>query len=257
MTRMAGRALRREARDGVVDRPVHACDGRLRPCRKSLEVLVVLAHHAGRQRRAGQCRLSQTILLNTFPRRQHRVRARPVRHGGRGSRRWFGADPRRVYLAEAYSWRWAFYMLVPVGVAAVIGMQLTLRADGPPAHGALRLDRLPRAVGRARRAATRGSRAGVRLDWFDSTEIIVECLVAAGRVLCVPFPLPDDVGAVPQSAPAHPTATTPSALVLVTIYGMLNFTPMVLVAAAVASSTSDFSDALVGQGDRRGAAASA
>src|SRR6188508_953377 len=76
--------------------------------------------------------LSQTILLNTFPRRQHQlvlglfgmaVAVAPVFGPILGG-----------YLAEAYSWRWAFYMLVPVGVAALIGMQLTLRADGPPAN---------------------------------------------------------------------------------------------------------------------------
>src|ERR1044072_7146160 len=76
--------------------------------------------------------LSQTILLNTFPRRQHQVvlglfgmavAVAPVFGPILGG-----------YLAEAYSWRWAFYMLVPVGVAALIGMQLTLRADGAPAN---------------------------------------------------------------------------------------------------------------------------
>ena len=74
--------------------------------------------------------LSQTILLNTFPRRQHTmvlglfgmaVAVAPVFGPILGG-----------YLAEAYSWRWAFYMLVPVGVAALIGMQLTLRPDGAP-----------------------------------------------------------------------------------------------------------------------------
>src|SRR6476659_2521036 len=73
--------------------------------------------------------LSQTILLNTFPRRQHTfvlglfgmaVAVAPVFGPILGG-----------YLAEALSWRWAFYMLVPVGVAALIGMQLTLRAGGP------------------------------------------------------------------------------------------------------------------------------
>src|SRR5258705_10098921 len=75
--------------------------------------------------------LSQTILLNTFPRRQHQmvlglfgmaVAVAPV----------FGPIL-RGYLAEAQSWRWAFYMLVPVGVAALVGMQPTLRAGGAPA----------------------------------------------------------------------------------------------------------------------------
>src|SRR5687768_14924787 len=69
--------------------------------------------------------LSQTILLNTFPRRQHQfvlglfgmaVAVAPVIGPILGG-----------YLADAYSWRWAFYMLVPVGAAALVGMQLTLR----------------------------------------------------------------------------------------------------------------------------------
>src|SRR5436305_13722645 len=73
--------------------------------------------------------LSQTILLNTFPRRQHQVvlgrfgmavAVAPVFGPILGG-----------YLAEAYRWRWAFYMLVPVGAAALIGMRLTSRAGGP------------------------------------------------------------------------------------------------------------------------------
>ncbi len=106
--------------------------------------------------------LSQTILLNTFPRRQHQmvlglfgmaVAVAPVFGPILGG-----------YLAEAYSWRWAFYMLVPVGVAALIGMQFTLRADGPPAGDAVRLDRLHRAFGRARRDPARArARRAARL----------------------------------------------------------------------------------------------
>src|SRR5436305_212330 len=72
--------------------------------------------------------LSQTILLNTFPRRQHQmvlgffgmaVAVAPVFGPILGG-----------YLAEAYSWRWAFYMLVPVGVAALIGQVIGSRGVG-------------------------------------------------------------------------------------------------------------------------------
>jgi len=105
--------------------------------------------------------LSQTILLNTFPRRQHQlvlglfgmaVAVAPVFGPILGG-----------YLAEAYSWRWAFYMLVPVGVAALTGMQDTPRCCANRTN-ALRLDRLHRAVDRALRAATRaGARSAARL----------------------------------------------------------------------------------------------
>src|SRR5689334_19741627 len=88
---------------------------------QSLEVLVlwrVLQGGAG----APLVPLSQSILFATFPRRQHTmvmsifgmaVAVAPVLgpvYGG--------------YLAEAHSWRWSFYMLVPIGIAATIGMEI-------------------------------------------------------------------------------------------------------------------------------------
>ena len=168
--------------------------------------------------------LSQTILLNTFPRRQHTrvlglfgmaVAVAPVFGPILGG-----------YLAEAYSWRWAFYMLVPVGVVALVGMQLTLRPDGPAAR--VRFDwtgfiALSVALAAIQLVLARG----VRLDWFNSTEIVVECLIAAIAFYIFLF---------------HCLTTTSPflnlklltdrnyaiGLALVTIYGMLNFTPMVL-----------------------------
>ena len=50
-----------------------------------------------------------------------------LRDGGRGRagvRSGYGG-----YLAEAHSWRWSFYMLVPIGIAATIGMAWTLPSD--------------------------------------------------------------------------------------------------------------------------------
>src|SRR5438067_2569761 len=71
--------------------------------------------------------LSQTILLNSFPRRQHpmvlsmfgmAVGVAPVIGPVLGG-----------YLAEAYTWRWAFHMLVPVGLVAFVGLRFALPAD--------------------------------------------------------------------------------------------------------------------------------
>jgi DHA2 family multidrug resistance protein len=186
--------------------------------------------------------LSQTILLNTFPRRQHTmvlglfgmaVAVAPVFGPILGG-----------YLAEAYSWRWAFYMLVPVGVAALLGMQLTLRADGAAAR--VRFDWTGFIALSATLAAIQLVLArGVRLDWFNSTEIVVECLIAAVAFYIFLF---------------HSLTTTSPflnlklladrnyaiGLVLVTIYGMLNFTPMVLLPALLQQHVG-FTDALVGQ----------
>jgi DHA2 family multidrug resistance protein len=186
--------------------------------------------------------LSQTILLNTFPRRQHQmvlglfgmaVAVAPVFGPILGG-----------YLAEAYSWRWAFYMLVPVGVAALIGMQLTLRAGGLPAN--VRFDwtgfiALSVALAALQLVLARG----VRLDWFDSTEIIVECLIAAIGFYVFIF------HCLTTTSPfLNLTLLTDRnyaiGLVLVTIYGMLNFTPMVLLPPLLQQHVG-FSDALVGQ----------
>ena len=186
--------------------------------------------------------LSQTILLNTFPRRQHQmvlglfgmaVAVAPVFGPILGG-----------YLAEAYSWRWAFYMLVPVGVAALIGMQLTLRADGPPA--AARFDwtgfiALSIALAAIQLVLARG----VRLDWFDSTEIIAECLIAAVAFYVFIF------HCLTTTSPFLNLSLLKDrnyaiGLVLVTIYGMLNFTPMVLLPPLLQQHVG-FSDALVGQ----------
>ena len=120
--------------------------------------------------------LSQTILMNTFPRRQHpmvlsmfgmAVGVAPVIGPVLGG-----------YLAEAYTWRWAFHMLVPVGLVAFVGLRFALPADLKGVK--IQLDWTGFLALAAAMAAVQLVLArGVRLDWFDSTEIIVECLVAA------------------------------------------------------------------------------
>ena len=120
--------------------------------------------------------LSQTILLDSFPRHQHAmvlsifgmaVGVSPVIGPVLGG-----------YLAEAYSWRWSFHMLVPVGLAAFVGLRLALIAD--TRAGRVQLDWTGfLALATAMAAVQLVLARGVRLDWFQSTEIIVECLVAA------------------------------------------------------------------------------
>jgi MFS transporter, DHA2 family, multidrug resistance protein len=186
--------------------------------------------------------LSQTILLNTFPRRQHQlvlglfgmaVAVAPVFGPILGG-----------YLAEAYSWRWAFYMLVPVGVAALVGMQITLRAVGASARARFDWTGFV-ALSIALSALQLVLARGVRLDWFDSTEIIVECLVAGVAFYVFLF------HCLTTSEPFLNLKLLKDrnyaiGLVLVTIYGMLNFTPMVLLPPLLQTHIG-FPDALVGQ----------
>ena len=130
------------------------------------------------------------------------------------------------YLAEAYTWRWAFHMLVPVGILAYLGLRLALPADGRPS--AIELDWTGFLALAAAMAALQLVLArGVRLDWFSSTEILLECLMAAIAfyvfvVHCLSAKAPF------LNLRLLRDRNYAIGLALVTIYGMLNFTPMVL-----------------------------
>src|SRR6195256_3004107 len=142
---------------------------------QSLETLVlwrVLQGAAG----APVVPLSQTILFDSFPRRQHRmitsvygmaVVIGPVIGPALGG-----------YLSDMYSWRWAFYLLVPVGLISAVGLQLSM--PGGPPRRPVRLDwlgflSLAIAISCAQLVLSRGQ----RLDWFESPEIIIETVGAA------------------------------------------------------------------------------
>jgi DHA2 family multidrug resistance protein len=185
--------------------------------------------------------LSQSILFNTFPRRQHTmvmsvfgmaVAVAPAFGPVIGG-----------YLAEIYSWRWSFYMLVPIGVCATIGMRWTLPPDNS-SPSALRLDRLHRARhGACGRAARAGARRAAGLVRFDGDR----------------HRMPDRGPRILHFHGAQPERREPFlnlklladrnyaiGLALVTIYGMLNFTPMVLLPPLL-QQQAGFPDALVGQ----------
>lgn len=186
--------------------------------------------------------LSQTILLDTFPKRQQglvtsifgmAVVIGPVIGPTVGG-----------MLSELYSWRWAFYMIVPVGVISFIGLRFTLPYDKPT--GRVSLDwtgflSLSVAIACVQLVLSRGQ----RLDWFDSTEILIEAFIAV-LAFWIFF--------------AHSLTTERPflnlkllldrnyaiGLVLVLIYGMLNFTPMVLLPPLL-QQHAGFPDALIGE----------
>src|SRR5262245_13606854 len=119
--------------------------------------------------------LSQTILLNTFPRRQHAmvlslfgmaVGVAPVIGPMLGG-----------YFAEAYSWRWSFYMLVPVGIVAFVGLRFALLTDNRAVRTQLDWTGFL-ALACAMAAVQLVLARGVRLDWFESMEIAIECFIA-------------------------------------------------------------------------------
>lgn len=186
--------------------------------------------------------LTQTILFDTFPRRQHgmmlsvfgmAIGVGPVLGPMLGG-----------YLAEAYSWRWAFHMIVPVGLVAFVGLRLALPTDTRTEKVDLDWTGFL-ALACAMAAVQLVLARGVRLDWFESNEIIIECVVAVVAfyifiVHCLTARNPF------LNLRLLSNRNYALGLMLVTIYGMLNFTPMVLLPPLLQQHVG-FPDALVGQ----------
>lgn len=186
--------------------------------------------------------LSQTILLDTFPKRQQglvtsifgmAVVIGPVIGPTVGG-----------MLSELYNWRWAFYMIVPVGFLSFIGLRLTLPADKP--LGRTSLDwtgflSLSTAIAGVQLVLSRGQ----RLDWFDSGEILIEAFIAAIAFwVFVTHSLTAERPFLNLRLLLNRNYAL--GLVLVLIYGMLNFTPMVLLPPLL-QQHAGFPDALIGE----------
>lgn len=81
------------------------------------------------------------------------------------------------YLTEAYNWRWVFYVNLPFGIAATLGMVFCMRDSGK--NDSLKFDWtgfavLSLGVGALQLMLDRGE----QLDWFGSTEIVIEAVLA-------------------------------------------------------------------------------
>ena len=168
--------------------------------------------------------LSQAIILGVFPRRMHSfstavwgmgVVCGPIIGPTVGG-----------YISEAYSWRWIFYIIAPFSLLAFIGAWLYVRNT---VHDKLsKLDwtgfiSLSIAVTALQLMLDRGN----RLDWFDSKEIVVETAVA---IIC--FYIFTAHILTSRNPYLNPWLLKDRnyflGFVLVFIYGMLNFTPIVL-----------------------------
>ena len=168
--------------------------------------------------------LSQAIILGVFPRRMHSfstavwgmgVVCGPIIGPTVGG-----------YISEAYSWRWIFYIIAPFSLLAFIGSWLYVRNT---VHDKLsKLDwtgfiSLSIALTALQLMLDRGN----RLDWFDSKEIVVETAVA---IIC--FYIFTAHILTSRNPYLNPWLLKDRnyflGFVLVFIYGMLNFTPIVL-----------------------------
>jgi DHA2 family multidrug resistance protein len=168
--------------------------------------------------------LGQTILLDSFPRRQHGT---ILSIYGMGNMIGPSLGPMFAgQIAESLGWRWGFWMVVPLAVASFIGSWLVLPKDDK-VQGA-KLDwlgflTLSAGIAAAQLVFSRGQ----RLDWFDSYEIIIATLVAglALYIFCV-HSLTSERPFVRLKLLTDRNYSL--GLVLVTLFGMLNFATVVL-----------------------------
>src|SRR3979490_1446875 len=123
--------------------------------------------------------LSQTVLLNINPKERQgsamalwgvAVMAGPVLGPVLGG-----------WLTEAYSWRYVFYINLPIGVLAFLGMTTFLSET--PRNATAKLDwfgfgTLSLAIAALQVMLDRGE----QLDWFSSREVAVEAVVGASAL---------------------------------------------------------------------------
>ncbi len=83
------------------------------------------------------------------------------------------------YLSEELGWRWVFFLLIPFGVMAIFAILVVI--DDRVKSDRIKLDwtgliSLSVGIASLQLMLDRGQ----RLDWFDSTEIVIEAIVAVG-----------------------------------------------------------------------------
>ncbi len=186
--------------------------------------------------------LGQTILLDSFPRRQHGTVVAIF-----GMANMIGPSMGPMFagqIAEALGWRWGFWMVVPVAAASVVGCWFALpRVPKPPP---VRLDwigflSLSAGIAAAQMVLSRGQ----RLDWFDSGEIVVTTFVAVVAIYVFTMhSLTSDRPFVRLALLADRNYTL--GLILVTLFGMLNFATIVLLPPLL-QQHAGFPDSAIGE----------
>ena len=185
--------------------------------------------------------LGQAILLDVFPKHQHGMVISIF-----GTTNTIGpvlGPSLAGYLAEAFGWRWGFFMIVPVAAAATIAARFAMPEDSrrkPVALDWVGFLSLSIAIAAAQFMLSRGQ----RLDWFESTEIRIEAAVALLALYVF----------IAHSVTSRAPFLSPRLLLdrnytiglgLIVIFGMLNFTPMVLIPPLLQNHLG-FPDGLVG-----------
>jgi DHA2 family multidrug resistance protein len=185
--------------------------------------------------------LSNAILLAIYPKKQHGTVTAIFGMGvvvGPIFGPVFGGA-----LSELYDWRWTFWLIVPISAVAWAGLWASLVEGGR--QQSARFDwagflSLSLAVTCLQLILDRGQQE----DWFDSREIIIETAIA-GVALYV-FVVHSLTARAPFLNPRHLLDRNYSlGLIIVLVYGMLNFTPMVMLPPML-KDLMDYPDSIIG-----------
>jgi DHA2 family multidrug resistance protein len=102
------------------------------------------------------------------------------------------------WLTDEYSWRWVFYINLPVGILCAIGLMVLVKnkaSDNPRPFDLLGFTLLSVAIGTFQLMLDRGE----QVDWFSSKEIIAEAAVSGiAAVMFVIHMLSDDHPFLPR-----------------------------------------------------------
>ena len=169
--------------------------------------------------------ISQAIILDTFPREKHALATALWGVGvvtGPIIGPTFGG-----FIAEEYSWRWVFFMIVPFGVMTFVSIWAFIkkRPNRPPGPAMDWLGFL--ALAAALAAFQFMFDRGERNDWFDSPETIIECTI--GFLAMYIFLVHISTAKNPFIRPGLFLNRNYSlGLVMAFFFGMINFVPLVL-----------------------------
>lgn len=186
--------------------------------------------------------LAQSILFDIYPKEQHRF---VMGINGMGTILGPIIGPALAgHLAEDYGWRWAFYMLVPVSVASLAGLLLLLPKNKP--INRVNLDwvgflSLSISVGCLQYVLARGP----RLDWFQSQELVVAALVSILAFYVFVSHSVTTTGQPLLDFKLLRNRNLVLGFVAVSAFGMLAFTPMVVLPTLLRSYVG-YPDALIG-----------
>jgi DHA2 family multidrug resistance protein len=119
--------------------------------------------------------LSQTLMMEAYPREEQ---GKAMAMWGVGTMLGPITGPTLGgWLTDEYSWRWVFYINLPVGILCAIGLMILIKnkaSDNPRPFDLLGFTLLSIAIGTFQLMLDRGE----QIDWFGSREIVIEAVVA-------------------------------------------------------------------------------